>query len=96
MVCLSSTRITEINAIITNLEAALAVAWASYTETLNPAQDYRIDTGEGSQRVKRRDPTEMFNQIQALQRQIDYWNAKLNGTGIKKMNLRRKPNGGIW
>jgi len=94
MVCLQSSRITEIQSTITNLQAALVIANASYLEALNPAQDYRVDTGEGSQRVKRRDPTGLLNSITSIQRQIDYWTRKLNGTGITRMNLRRKPAGG--
>jgi len=94
MVCLSSDRITEIETTITNLRAALVIANASYLEALNPAQDYRVDTGEGSQRVKRRTPKELLDSITSIQREIQRNTRILNGTGITKLNLRRNPTRG--
>ena len=89
---LSATRITQIEARITSLQAIADANEAAYLEAVSVGvEDYRVDTGEGSSRTKRRKLTEFDDIMESLWRQIDYWNNKLGRKGITNLNLRRKP-----
>ena len=90
MTCLSTTEKTEIEARIVTLQAQLALANDAYDDAMTAAEDYRLDTGEGAQRVKRRKLAQMLQSISAIESRIDWYRRKLRGTGVFNMNLRRR------
>lgn len=91
---LSSERVTEIEARITQLESQLTSAYVSLGGSLNAegVQSFRLDTGEGSQSAQYRSPEYIQKTISWLWSQIDFWNRKLNGTSNRTFTLRRKIN----
>lgn len=91
MPCLSSTRRSELLAILARREASLAIAEQTYDELLAQSiESYRFDSTEGSQQTKRRKLSELKDQIDSIQSEIDSINRKLRGQGITNMNLRRR------
>jgi len=75
----------------TEYETMLETVKATYTAELeNPVEEYRFDSGEGSQRAKRRKLSELKEQIEWLEGEIDLINRRLKGSGIVTLNVRRK------
>jgi len=52
--------------------------------------EYRFETNEGAQRVERRKLANILKNISVLEAEIDHLYGRLCGTGIVKMNMRRK------
>lgn len=91
MAYLSSTDRARITAQIATKEAQLAAANAAYLDALTNAEvsSYKLDTGEGSQMVSRRNPTQLQKVINQLEAEIERLYRRLNGSGLCNMNLRR-------
>jgi hypothetical protein len=83
----------RINAQITTKELQLAAANTAYTAALENAevQGYVFDSGEGKQATTRRKPAEIRKEITQLENEINALYARLSGTGVCTMNLRRRP-----
>ena len=92
MACLSSSRRTNLIAQLENIDAAIVKAWAAYNAALevNEVEEYRFDSAEASQKAKMRDPDMLFKQIEKLEKRRESIVAKINGTGVINLNLRRK------
>lgn len=76
-------RITALEAQLDALDAALLTASAS--DTL----EYRFDSGEGSQRQEFRNLAEMEKAQDSLEKRIEAYYKRLEGTGLVNMRLRR-------
>ncbi len=74
-----------------NFQAALDQLNTVYLDAITTAgtEEYSFNSGDGSQRLKHRDPASLFKQIRELQAQIDHINKILNGTGIVHTKVRR-------
>ena len=89
--CLNSSERTRIRALIVEKEDQLAVANATYLKALqSDAEQYKLDTGEGSQMTKKRKLSEIKEAIDSLQQEIENLYRRLRCGGLVKMNLRRK------
>ncbi len=75
-------RIVAIDARLTKLLAA--------DSPLDGVKEFRLDTGEGSQRTEYFTPKELGLEIDRLWRVRDSIDRRLNGTGVININLRRK------
>ena len=88
---LSSTQKSVILARIKRKEELLEKAEATLEEILaNPVEDYRLDTAEGTQRARRRDPEKLKKIIDSLESEIVSLWAKLRNAGLTSVRLRRK------
>lgn len=92
----TSANIARIEARIAAKEAALALADTAYDAALVEIKEYRLDTGEGSQRAENRDLKEFSKAINILEREIEHLYRKLQGRGITTVNLRRRAPGVIY
>lgn len=90
MAQLISSRHNRILARIAVLEAQLAALDAALlTASASDTLEYRFDSGEGSQRAEFRNLGEMEKAQRNLEKRIEYLYARLEGTGLVKMRLRR-------
>jgi hypothetical protein len=90
MAQLMTSRHARIVARITALEAQLAALDAALiTASTSDTLEYRIDSGEGSQRKEFRNLAEMQKAQKNLEGLIEWYYAKLEGRGLGNMNLRR-------
>ncbi len=96
MAYLTSARIARIEARITAKEAALALADTAYQAALVEVEEYRFDSGEGSQKVRNRQLAEFQKNINILEREIEHLYRKLQGFGITTVSLRRRRPGVIY
>lgn len=80
---------TLLNARIAAIDARLTLL-LSATAPLEGIKEYRLDTGEGSQRTEYFTPKELGLEIDRLWRERDSITGRLAGTGLVNMNLRRK------
>jgi len=90
MSCLTSTQIAEIQAKITKRKEQLTKAEAAYDAALTEIEEYRFDSGVGSQRVRYRGLDKLRKAITHIEAQIDWLERRLTGKGISALNLRRK------
>lgn len=91
MRCYNSTIRQQDETFLAMLKTQLSTAQATYLELLSSNVDmYRFDAGEGQQTVKDKSIEQMAHQIDILQRQINYYERKLNGCGVVNMALRRR------
>ena len=90
MSCLTSSQIANIKAKITKLQERLTIAENAYDAALTEIQEYRFDSGVGSQRVKYRQLDELQKAITSIEARIDSLTRRLSGKGISSMSLRRK------
>ena len=90
MSCLTAATIASIQAKITTLQTRLLVAEAAFDAALVEIEEYRFDSGVGSQRVRYRKLGELQKAIDAIEARINSLTRRLSGKGISAMNLRRK------
>lgn len=95
MGCLSSTRVAEIKAEIVIIDAQIDAANTALLDSITNSkiQEYRFDSGDGSQRTMYRSPKEINSLINELQSSRNRLQRKINGTSNVNMNLRRKRGG---
>jgi hypothetical protein len=71
-------------------ESLLDIAYTTYEELLSSANEsYRFDSGQGSQRTNKRKISELKDQIDSLESEIDGIIRRLCGRGLTKIVLRR-------
>jgi len=87
----SALRRQRIVAIIEKKQAVLDALYDAMTDAATAIEDYKFDSNEGSQRAKRRKLEEIQKSITILEAEIYHLAQKLDGTGLVKHNLRRKP-----
>lgn len=87
--------IAQIQAELAELNEQLTAAQTAYKAALanSEVQSYFFDSGEGKQSGTRRKPAEIRKEIESIKSDIASLTQKLNGTGIVRMNLRRR---GCW
>jgi len=91
MGCLSNTRQAEIAAEITTLTTRLTALNTAYTDAIaGGVESYKLDSGEASSSVKYRSLESLQKAIDFTSSRIKHLKAKLRGTGIVNLNLRRK------
>ncbi|MEE9117963.1 MAG: hypothetical protein V3U02_05135 [Calditrichia bacterium] len=88
MTFIPQARIDRITARITALEAQ-QTALDEMIAGLDKNEEYRFDSGEGSQRGRDRKIEALRKDSYNLDRLIEYLYRKLQGTGIIYINLRR-------
>jgi len=89
---LSAAEIARITALIEQKEAQLTVVNTTYTRALaQDTEEYRFNSGEGSQWATKRKLSELKDQIDSLQSEIDQLYRRLNsGGGLVSIVLRRQ------
>lgn len=92
MAYLSATTKARIEAQIATKTAQLEAINTAYLAALTNSEisTYKIDTGEGSEMVSRRNPAQLLVVINRLETEIDRLYRRLDGTGLCNMNLRRR------
>lgn len=95
MGCLTSIQVTAIKAEIADLDELITAIKAAYLASLGNAEveEYRFDSGDGSQRAKRRKPSELKDEWESLLASKARLQRKLDGTSNVNMTLRRRRNG---
>ena len=87
----SASEQARIRALITEKETQLAIARETYKKLLaNEIEEYRFDSNEGSQRTRRFKPTELKDQIDSLEAEIERLNRRLKSGGLVSVVLRRQ------
>jgi len=86
---LNPTAKTKIKARIARYEALLDAAEEQLL-SLTEVEDFKIDTGEGSQRTKFRKMEDLRKSIRSYEIMIDHLYQRLNGAGLSNITLRRK------
>jgi len=90
MACLTPAQRARILARIEQKEAQLEIVNTTYTEALADASEqYKFDSNEGAQSLKNRKLSELKEQIDSLQGEIDQLYRRLNCGGLVSMKLRR-------
>ena len=88
---LSSSEIARIEALIATKEAQLVLANATYEALLaNDIESYQFDSNEGSQRARRVKISEMKDQIDSLEAEIERLGRRLKQGGLVNITLRRQ------
>lgn len=90
MSCLTATTRASIQARITTLQTRLTTADEAYDAALTEIEEYRFDSGVGSQRVRYRKLGELQKAIDSIEARINSLARRLTGKGISNMSLRRK------
>jgi hypothetical protein len=95
MGCLTSSQVAAIKAEIAKIDLQITAAETAYLSALGNSEidEYRFDSGDGSQRAKRRSPKQIREEIEALQATRSRLQRKLDGTSNVNMNLRRRRGG---
>lgn len=75
-------------------KAQLVIVEKTYEELLaEPNESYRFDSGEGSQATKKRKLSDLSEQIDKLEAEIDGICRRLQGKGLTQIALRRSARG---
>jgi len=90
MTCITSSTKTRLEARLAVKIAQLEKADEAYDASLTEVEEYRLNTGEGTQQMKYRDLKGLEDTISRLEAQIDAIYRRLEGKGIMNLNLRRK------
>ena len=97
MGCLTSTKRAILQARIDKLDEqidALETALDGAIVTMG-VEDFRFDSGDGSQRQTNRNPKEINDLLDDLNARRDRYQRILDGTGVVSIGLRRQ-SGGIY
>lgn len=92
MACPSSSLRARYLARLQSIETKLEYLDEAYDAAVqnSEVEEYRFNSGEGSQQTKRRKPEEIRKEIEALEASYDRYYRKLTGGGLTNLNLRRK------
>ena len=95
MGCLTSTRRAEITAIIAKLDAQILRLETSFDTQLDNIgiDEFRFDSGDGSQKTKYRDPMKTQELLTFLYSRRNRYQGMLDGNGIVSIGLRRQRGG---
>lgn len=91
MTCITAAYKARTQARLDQKEAQLTAYYASVLAAIPNAEiaQYEFDSGEGRQRLWRRSPLVMQQNIDILEKEIDALYAKLEGTGLARVTYRR-------
>lgn len=91
MGCLTQSEVTELQAKADRIAGQLALLYTAFDNALGLAdiEEYRFDSGDGTQRTLRRDPGTLEKMIRGLESRYEWYVNKIRGKGITNMNLRR-------
>ena len=90
MPCLTTAQRARILAQIAQKQIQLVIVNTTYTEALADAsENYKFDSNEGAQSMKNRKLSDLKDQIDSLQGEIDQLYRRLTGRGLVSMRLRR-------
>lgn len=93
MTCLTKSRREELEAQLASKQKQLTAANAALEKILSGdrghVQKYTFDSGEGRQSVTHTDPQKLLLIISTLEKEIEFINKKLNGTGLVAVKFRR-------
>lgn len=92
MPCFTAAKRARIIAEIETKESQLDELNTAYLAAIknSEVEEYAFNSGEGSQRTKRRSIKEIRQEIEYLESSIDRLYRRLNGTTLINMSLRRK------
>ena len=98
MPCLSSADIAAIKAEILELDALIILIKAAYTESItgSPVQEYRFDSGDGSQKTIRRAPREIKQELDEAKSERNRLAKQLTGGSNVIMRTNRRGNCGSF
>lgn len=98
MACISSAQRARLTADLAQVEAQLVIANASYTKALEAmdVEEYRFNSGEGSQMARQQDIKKLDAVIESLEARRDKIIRKLEGRGLVNLNMRRKRYNGYY
>lgn len=71
-------------------EAQMVALDAAILAATTEIEQYKLETGEGSQSVKYRDLEKMYKTQEKLQKNIDWYERKICGAGIRRFSQRRQ------
>lgn len=88
---LSAVKIAEIEAEIARCDVYLVALDTAYTSAIGNSEieKYRFDSGDGSQSAERRKPSEIREEMSAIQAKRDRLVRQLTGSGAVILRLRR-------
>jgi len=77
---------------IATIDSQITALNAAYTASLtnSEVESYTLDTGQGRQSVRRRDPDKIFSQIRNLEIRRTNLIQKLNGSGVVNLRLNNR------
>jgi hypothetical protein len=92
MGCLSQSKVTDYLARIARIDSQLDKLYLSFDSSLEKAdvEEYRFDSGDGSQKTIHRDPNKILDMIRGLESRRDWYAGQINGSGITSVNMRRE------
>jgi hypothetical protein len=92
MAVLTSEEKTRLETELATCEAQLTALQTSITNAMTKAdvEEYRFDSGVGSQRVKNREIKELLMSQDWLERRCEQIRQRLAGKGVVNSNMRRK------
>ena len=91
MSCTLSTKRARWRSRLAKLEAQLVLIDTTYDElATKPYDQYRFDTGEGSQHVRNKSLAELAKEQTRLQAEIDRLNNLICGSGITRISVNRR------
>jgi len=90
MACITPSTRIRIEARIAAKETALAALDIAFIAASTEIEEYRFDSGEGSQRAKYRNLNEIKTNIDGLESEIEALYRRLAGKGVVNITLRRK------
>ena len=92
---LNPTQRAELQARLVTLQAQLVLLDETYEKAIaSDIEEYKLDTGEAMQQVRKRRLKSIREEIEYVQASIDLIYRKLTGSGIVNLTLRRKSSGG--
>ena len=91
MGCLTQSEVTELEADATRVAAQLVLAYEAFDRALSGSsvEEYRFDSGDGSQKTINRDPAIVEKLVRGLESRYEWYINKIRGLGITTMVLRR-------
>jgi uncharacterized protein Yka (UPF0111/DUF47 family) len=87
----SAARRAQIEARIERWEAQLEAMYDAFDAlAAHDIEEYWFDSGEGKQRVTKKDAFKFQKAIDNLERKIDHWTNRLGGRGLVYHDVRRR------
>lgn len=75
---------------LAKLEAQMVALDAAILKAMTEIESYKFDSNEGAQQVKYRDLDKMLKSQTILQKQIDWYERKICGQGIRRFSMKRQ------